>query len=221
MTTQPSKNVEVFAESIQWFGQSSVKILYSGKTIYIDPFNLKVADQADVIFITHSHFDHFSEENLMKVITNDTVIYCPAAISEKAKSLGAGKVIPVTPGFESDWKGITIQAVPAYNVIKTDKHPKANNWIGYVLTFGNVVVYHAGDTERIPEMKSINCDIILLPLGQTYTMNSIEEAVEATLDTKALIAMPIHFGMYEGKLDDALTFQKLLKGRVEVIIPNF
>ena len=81
MTTQPSKNVEVFAESIQWFGQSSVKILYSGKTIYIDPFNLKVADQADVIFITHSHFDHFSEENLMKVITNDTLIYCPANIS--------------------------------------------------------------------------------------------------------------------------------------------
>jgi len=220
MTTQPSKNVEAFAESIQWFGQASIKIQQSGKTIYIDPYNLKVPDRADAIFITHPHFDHFSESDIKKIATPNTVIFCPAEVKERAVSLGVDKVYTVVPGFESEWKGICIQTVPAYNVVKTDKHPKTSNWVGYVLTLGHVKVYHAGDTERIPEMKSISCDIILLPLGQTYTMNSVDEAVNAVLDTKATVAIPIHYGMYEGNVKDAEKFGKLLSDRVVVIIPK-
>lgn len=218
MTTQPSKNVEAFAESIQWFGQSSVKIQQSGKTIYIDPYKLKNTDRADAIFITHPHYDHFSPEDIKKIASSETVIFCPKEITDKASALGCAKVYPVAPGFESEWKGIPIKAVSAYNVIKTDKHPKSSNWVGYVLTFGHVIVYHTGDTERIPEMKNICCDVILLPLGQTYTMNNLNEAAEAVLDTKATVAIPIHYGMYEGKKEDAIAFQKLLEGKVEVII---
>jgi L-ascorbate metabolism protein UlaG (beta-lactamase superfamily) len=220
MTTQPSKNVEAFAESIQWFGQASIKMLHSGKTIYIDPFNLKENDKADAIFITHPHFDHFSIEDIKKVVTSETVMFCPAEVKNKASELGVSTIHAVLPGFESEWKGVAIKAVPAYNVVKTDKHPKSSNWVGYVLSLGHVKVYHAGDTERIPEMKSITCDIILLPLGQTYTMNSLEEAVNAIIDTKATVAIPIHFGMYEGKAADADKLKELLEGRVEVLIPE-
>jgi len=220
MTTQPTKNVEAFADSIQWFGQASIKIQQAGKTIYIDPYNLKAADKADAILITHPHFDHFSIEDIKKIASSDTVIFCPTEIKEKASVLGVAKVYGVAPGFETEWKGISIQAVPAYNIVKTDKHPKSSNWVGYVLTLGHVKVYHTGDTERIPEMKSISCDIILLPLGQTYTMNTIADAVDVVLDSNATVAIPIHYGMYEGKAEDAEKFRKLLEGRVEVIIPK-
>ena len=220
MTNQPSKNVEALAESIQWFGQASVKMQYSGKTIYIDPYSLKVSDQADVIFITHPHFDHYSEEDIKKISSHETVIFCPAELIKSANSLGSSKVYGVAPGFETEWKGIVIKAVPAYNIIKADKHPKGKGWVGYILTLGHVSIYHTGDTERIPEMKSISCDIVLLPLGQTYTMNTIDDAVNAVLDTNASIAIPIHYGMYEGKPEDAELFKRKLNGRVDVIIPK-
>lgn len=220
MSNQPTKNVEALAESIQWFGQATVKLQYSGKTIYIDPYKLKVKDEADVIFITHPHFDHYSEEDIKMVATSGTVIFCPNEIVEKASKLGVAKVYGVAPGFESEWRGISIRVVPAYNIIKTDKHPKEKKWVGYVLNFDHVNIYHAGDTERIPEMKNIKCDIILLPLGQTYTMNTVDDAVNAVLDTNATVAIPIHYGMYEGKPEDAQLFKKLLEGKVEVLIPS-
>lgn len=220
MTSQPSKNVEAFAESIQWFGQASVKIQYSGKTIYIDPFKLTATDKADVIFITHPHFDHYSEEDIKRIATPETVVYCPTEIVEKARKLGLASVCGIAPGYESEWKGIGIKGVPAYNIAKTDKHPKEKKWVGYVLTLGHVKLYHTGDTERIPEMKSIKCDIILLPLGQTYTMNTIDDAVSAVIDTEASVAIPIHYGMYEGKAEDAELFKSKLAGRVEVLIPK-
>ena len=220
MTNQPSKNIEALAESIQWFGQASVKIQYSGKTIYIDPFSLKVTDKADVIFITHPHFDHYSEEDIKKVASHETIMYCPTEIVAKANELKVAKIYGVAPGYESEWKGIGVKVVPAYNFIKTDKHPKEKKWVGYILTLGGVKIYHTGDTERIPEMKGHKCDIILVPLGQTYTMNSIDDAVKAVIDSEATVAIPIHYGMYEGKAEDAEVFKKLLEGRVEVLIPK-
>lgn len=220
MANKLSKNIQTFAESIQWFGQASVKIQHAGKTIYIDPFNLKVTDQADIILITHSHFDHYSEENIKKILLPETVVFCPTELVDNVKKLGIATVYGVMPGFETEWKGIAIKTVPAYNILKTDKHPRAKGWVGYILTIGHINIYHTGDTERIPEMKNIRCDIILLPLGQTYTMNSVEDAANAVIDTNASIAIPIHFGMYEGKAEDAEKLKKLLSDRVEVLIPQ-
>ncbi|HCT30585.1 MAG TPA: Zn-dependent hydrolase [Bacteroidales bacterium] len=219
MTHELSKNIEAFAESIQWFGQSSIKIQHAGRSIYIDPFNLKKDDVADVIFITHPHFDHYSEKDLKMILSSDTVMFCPNELVESSKQFGIEKVYGVGPGFESEWKGIGIKTVPAYNVLKTDKHPKEKGWVGYVLTFGHVKLYHAGDTERIPEMKDLDCDIVMLPLGQTYTMESVADAAAAVMDTTASIAIPIHFGMYEGKAQDAEQFKTLLSGKIEVKIP--
>ncbi|HNV53360.1 MAG TPA: MBL fold metallo-hydrolase, partial [Tenuifilaceae bacterium] len=90
--------------------------------------------------------------------------------------------------------------------------------VGYLLNLCNVWLYHTGDTELIPEMKNIKCDIIMLPLGQTYTMNSVEDAVQAVLDTSASVAIPVHYGIYEGSDDDALKFKEMLKDKAEVII---
>lgn len=101
---------------------------------------------------------------------------------------------------------------------KINYHPKKNKWVGYILTIEDNNVYHAGDTERIPEMKDIVCDIALLPLGQTYTMNSVEDAAEAAIDVKAKIAIPFHYGLYKGTEEDSVKFRKLLKDKVEVVI---
>lgn len=218
MTTLATKNIEALAESIQWFGQASVKIQNCGKTIYIDPFRLKQPDKADLILITHSHFDHFSPEDLKLIVSADTWIFCPTELASQLLAFGAAKVIHVQPGFETEWRGIQIKAVPMYNLLKTDKHPKDKGWVGYLLNLCNVWLYHTGDTELIPEMKNIKCDIIMLPLGQTYTMNSVEDAVQAVFDTNASVAIPIHYGIYEGSNDDALKFKELLWNKAEVII---
>ena len=105
---------------------------------------------------------------------------------------------------------MVIQTVPAYNIVK-NFHKKESDYLGYIINFDGIKVYHTGDTERISEMKEVDCDIILLPLGQTYTMNSVEEAAEAVKDTKAIIAIPIHYGLYEGTLEDALKFMAILE----------
>ena len=218
MNTQVSKNIEAVAESIQWFGQAAVKIMNCGKVIYIDPYQIKGNDKADLILITHSHFDHFSPDDIKKIVATHTWILCPSDVADEAQKFGAAKVIAVQPGFNDEWHGIEIKTVPMYNLTKTDKHPKSKNWVGYLLNLCHVWLYHTGDTERIPEMNSIKTDIILLPLGQTYTMNSVDDAVAAVLDTGASVAIPIHFGMYEGTTADVDKFKELLKDKVEVIV---
>jgi L-ascorbate metabolism protein UlaG (beta-lactamase superfamily) len=207
------------AGQINWMGgQASVKINAGGKVIYIDPYQLSKPDKADIILITHSHGDHLSTQNIEKVLTDQSTLIAPQDCFKEFKKNWKAKVLSLAPGQNMNIDGILIEAVPAYNIVKTNFHPKANNWVGYILTIDKIRIYHTGDTERIPEMKNMACDIILLPLGQTYTMNSVEEAAEATLDVKAKIAIPIHFGLYEGKAEDAQKFQALLKVKVKVII---
>ncbi|HDP76075.1 MAG TPA: MBL fold metallo-hydrolase [Bacteroidales bacterium] len=218
MNTQVSKNIEAVAESIQWFGQAAVKIMNCGKVIYIDPYQIKENDKADLILITHSHFDHFSPEDVKKIVTPHTWILCPTDVAEEARSFDAAKVIAVQPGFNDEWHGIEIRTVPMYNITKNDKHPQSKKWVGYLLNLCHVWLYHTGDTERIPEMKSIKTDIIMLPLGQTYTMNSVDDAAAAVLDTGASVAIPIHYGKYEGTTADVDKFNELLKDKVEVIV---
>ena len=213
---------EEMLEKIHWFGQATVKIEMGEKSLYIDPFQLEKGDPADIILITHAHQDHFSPNDIRKVMKDATVFFAPKDVAAKLrKQFEKATVIAVEPGMTQQQDGLTIEVVPAYNVTKTQNHPKANSWVGYVLTIDGVKIYHSGDTERIPEMKNIACDIALLPLGQTYTMNSVQEAADAALDVKAKIAIPIHYGLYEGKKEDADAFAALLKDKINVVIkPN-
>ena len=210
---------EQMVGKIHWFGQATLKIEMDGKSLYVDPLQLEQDDPADFIFITHAHEDHFSPNDIRKVMKDTTVFFAPKDVTEALqKQFEKATVIAVEPGMKQEQDGFTVEAVPAYNVAKTNFHPKANNWVGYIFTIDGVRIYHTGDTERTPEMKDMACDIVLLPLGQTYTMNSVQEAADAALDVKANIAIPIHYGLYEGKTEDADAFAALLKDKMTVVI---
>lgn len=209
--------IQKMVESIQWYGQSSVRIQTSGKFIYIDPYMVTDKEPAELIFITHSHGDHFSIDDIKKIVNNNTKIYAPKDCCQKLIGEGIVNCKEVAPGQTLNIDGIKVKVVPAYNIVK-NFHPKEKKFVGYVLTVDGVKIYHPGDTERIPEMKDIKCDIAFMPLGQTYTMQNVEEAVDAVLDVQAKVAIPIHFGMYEGAASDAVKFQNLLKDKVKVVI---
>lgn len=219
MNTADSK-IEQLAKNIEWKGQATVKLVFKGKTIYIDPYKLEKSDSADIILITHSHYDHWSITDLEKIVSSKTTLIAPKECLAEVPDLKVGVKIEVLPGFHQTVEGIEIEAVPAYNIMKPKFHGKEKSFVGYILNLDGVRLYHTGDTERIPEMKTISADIIMLPLGQTYTMNTVDEAVEVVQDVKASVAIPIHFGMYEGTLADAEYFAKQLKGTVHVIIKD-
>ncbi len=213
--------IDSVAEKIQWFGQSAIKITTDQTTLYIDPFRITERDRADVIFITHDHKDHFDPSSLSKLLTPKTIVVAPRSCRTNIEKLDVADIRYLSPWDSVTIAGIHVQAVPAYNVVKSNFHPKSRDYLGYILTIDGVRVYHAGDTERIPEMQQFECDIALLPLGQKYTMNSVYEAADAALDVKAKIAIPIHYGLFEGKISDADAFQNILQDSVRVIIKPF
>ena len=204
-------------ESIHWYGQSSIRIPLKDKFIYIDPFQLTEKGQAAFVFITHPHFDHFNIDEINKVADHNTPIYAPKECCDKLKSQGFKNCTAVIPGQSYSVEGVKFETVSAYNTIKNN-HPKEKQWVGYVLTMGNLKIYHPGDTNRIPEMKSIYCDLAFMPLGQTYTMQNVQEAADAITDVKAKVAIPFHYGIYEGAADNATLFKQLLTNKATVII---
>lgn len=206
---------------IEWTGQSSL-ILNNNKLIFIDPFNISNGNQkADYILITHSHGDHLSIDDIKKVATENTLFYVTEDCIQKLTDAGFSKINKVIIGENYTNDNLEFKVVPAYNVVKTKFHPKENNWVGFLLNIDGVIVYHAGDTERIPEMKEFECDLAFVPLGQTYTMENVEEAVDAVLVVKAKYAIPFHYGMYEGTLEDALKFKEMLDGKVKVLLKEY
>ena len=197
---------------------SSIRI--GGKTIvYIDPCRLtEAAHDADLILFTHPHYDHFSPEDFRKAAKPETIFVCP--LSMKREALDAG----IAPGqlrtLEAEENlgilGIEIGGVPAYNTNKPN-HPKAKGWLGYVLEIGPHMVYIAGDTDRIPEGEAVQCDIALVPIGGTYTMNA-EEAAAFVNAMHPHTVIPTHYGSIVGSLDDARTFVKHLDRGIEVCL---
>lgn len=199
--------------ALRWYGHASFAIA-ADKTIYFDPWNIpESASKADLILVTHSHFDHLSPIDIGKLRGEETAIICSSdCVSQLAKTAQA-----LSPFQELEVKDIKITAVPAYNLTKSF-HPKGNAWLGYIITIDGVRVYHAGDTDCIPEMKDFGTiNIALLPVGGKYTMNA-EEAARASSMIRADISIPMHYGAgVIGTEADAARFKELCHGDVRIL----
>jgi L-ascorbate metabolism protein UlaG (beta-lactamase superfamily) len=201
-------------ENIKWLGHDTFKITGQGLVIYTDPFQLKEPqEKADLILISHEHFDHCSPQDVVKLMKPDTEIVATPDCAGKL----AGKVHTVRPGDKLTAKGVEIEAVPAYNVNKKF-HPKEQGWVGYIFTVQGKRIYLAGDTDRIPEMKEFSSvDVALLPVSGTYVMTA-QEAVQAALDIRPQVVIPMHYGAIVGSEADARSFAQALEGKLQVLI---
>jgi L-ascorbate metabolism protein UlaG (beta-lactamase superfamily) len=197
-----------FLKHISVNTHSSVRFEWEGKVAYVDPFGIPAQrGDADLIFLTHSHFDHFSEQDVEKVWRPDTVFVAPAEMEAKVREFAAcRRVIPVEPGCAGSACGIPFEAVPAYNVGKRF-HPRENRWVGYILTFGGVRVYVAGDTDATEDAAAVRCHIAMLPIGGTYTMDP-RQAAELANRICPDILIPIHYGSVVG---DASCVEQLME----------
>jgi len=203
---------------LKWLGHAGflIKVLDIEKTIYIDPYNIKDgSEKADVIFITHSHYDHCSLPDLKKIVKEGTrIVLTPDCQSKVARFDVPVRIELVEPGHEVTFNGMKFIGVPAYNIDK-DFHPQEEGWVGYVIKVDDVVIYHAGDTDFIPEMQKLTGFkqqgkefIALLPVGGRFTM-SAEEAAEAAELIKPTLAIPMHWGAIIGDKEDAEEFVEL------------
>ncbi len=199
---------------IKWLGHASFRVEGDKSTVYIDPWKLKGAVPADVICITHSHFDHLSPEDVKKIRKPATVLVGPADCKT-----GFGDAFKeIRPGGKHTIGDVTVEAVRAYN---TDKnfHPKDNNWVGFIVTVDGVRIYHCGDTDVIPEMSDVNVDVALLPVGGIYTM-TVQQAADAVVKINPKVAVPMHCGDVAGTLEDREAFRKASKIPVVVLDPT-
>lgn len=195
--------------------QSSIKIT-GEKIIYFDPLKVEESHDADLILITHTHWDHFSKEDILKIKKETTKIIAPKDSKEEILTLGFSEdnIYIVEPDEEFSLHGILIKTVPAYNKTKTF-HPKENKWLGYVVKIEDTIYYVMGDTDALEENKNITCDVLCIPIGGTYTMNATE-AAEFTNILNPKKVIPIHYGLVVGTKDDLDTFKQLLNKKIEI-----
>ena len=203
--------IDNFISKIHWLGHDSFRI-DGTRTLYFDPFQIQGGPGADLIFISHDHFDHCSPEDVEKIRKESTVIITEKDSAGKLK----GDVRVLKPGEKMEVAGVKVEAVPAYNTDK-DFHPRKNGWLGFIVEVDGVRVYHAGDTDVIPEMDGMQVDIALLPVSGTYVMTA-EQAVEAAKAIQPKVAIPMHYGAIVGDEQDASSFQQALAGIVEVTV---
>ena len=205
-------------ENVEVLYHSSIKIK-DNKIIYIDPFKIdKDYNDADIVFITHDHFDHYSEEDIDKVINENTTIIIPEELLTKLLRKGINKnaIITVEPNEKYMVQGIKFETIPAYNTNKTF-HPKKNGWVGYIIIINGIRYYIAGDTDITEENKQVKCDVAFVPVGGTYTMD-FKEAASLINEIKPKIAIPIHYGSIVGTEQDAIDFIRLLHPEIKGII---
>lgn len=205
-------------DNVEVLCHSSIKISRE-KVIYIDPYKIdKDYNDADIIFITHDHYDHYSEVDIDKVKKDNTVIVAPEGILTKLlrKGFRQDNIITVDPGDCDMLLGIKFETISAYNINKPF-HKKENGWVGYIIEIKGIRYYIAGDTDITEENKNVKCDIAFVPVGGTYTMD-FKEAAQLVNRIKPKIAVPIHYGSVVGTKQDAIDFVKLLHPTIKGVI---
>jgi L-ascorbate metabolism protein UlaG (beta-lactamase superfamily) len=202
---------------LHWLGHDSFR-LDGPPVIYFDPWKLKGRlPTADLVLVSHEHADHCSPDDVNKVSGPNTIVIAATTAVEKLPGARA-----VRPGDRLTVAGVEIEAVPAYNVNKfrtpgVPFHPPEAGHVGYVVTVGGVSVYFAGDTDHIPEMADIACDVALLPVSGTYVM-TVEESADAARTLSPEIVVPMHYGSGIGTSNDGQRFTELYRGNV-VLLP--
>ena len=216
MEQQRRLSLEELLERVQINTHSSVRILAGARVLYVDPFRLEEAPHdGDLIFFTHDHFDHLSPEDVEKVSKPGSVFVAPATAKKAAAAVAAGRRLTlVEPGERGSLLDIPFEAVAAYNPAK-HFHPKANGWVGYVLTVGGRRIYIAGDTDRTPEAEAVRCDLALLPIGGKYTMDP-EQAAGLVNLLKPQAVIPFHYGSVAGSPKDFDRFAALVDPAIRV-----
>ena len=184
-------------ENITWYKQSAIRWKNERLVVYIDPWGLTGdVPPADLVLITHAHGDHYSNDDIKRVTAAKTAFVAPADV---AKEL-SGNVKPVKPGERVDAAGVKLETVPAYNIdpARLKAHPKANNWVGYLITLGGVTYYHAGDTDHLPELEKLKTDVAFVPIGDGGFVMTVDEAAALVKAMKPKLAVPMHYGFYPG-----------------------
>jgi L-ascorbate metabolism protein UlaG (beta-lactamase superfamily) len=205
-------------ENIHWLGHDSFR-LDGSSTVYIDPWKLSAgAPRADLVLITHDHYDHFSPDDIMRVAAPRTTLIGPASVTAQIDGVAA---VTLSAGEKATVGGVTVTAVAAYNLDKFRQpgqvfHPRAAGGLGYIVELDGRRIYHAGDTDAIPEMRDVRCDVALLPVSGTYVMTA-EEAAEACRMISAAAVVPMHFGDIVGTANDAARFEALCGTPVTVL----
>jgi L-ascorbate metabolism protein UlaG (beta-lactamase superfamily) len=198
-------------QRLAWLGHDGYR-LDGDLVIYFDPYEIQSKTPADIILVSHEHFDHCSPDDVVKIQKEDTVIVTDLASAKKLE----GDVKTMRVGDRLTVKGVEVEAVHAYNVNK-QFHPKDAGMLGFIVNIGGVRIYHAGDTDFIPEMNDIETDIALLPVSGTYVM-TVDEAIQAARAINPKIAIPMHYGAIVGDQTDAERFRDQLAGEIEVVI---
>ncbi len=207
-----------YLKGLTWLGHASFRLERGGVVIYLDPWQLAgEPHDADLILISHPHFDHLDPSDVAKAAKEGTVVVTVSDCAAKLKE--GGSTLPlevVKPGDQRTVKGISIEAVAAYNTNKTF-HPKEAQWVGFIVEAEGVRLYHAGDTDFIPEMSTFKADVALLPISGTYVMTA-EEAAQAAQVLRPKVSVPMHYGKIVGTVADAQRFQGLAQGLVVEIL---
>ncbi len=198
--------------SVHWLGHDSF-VLQGTKTVIIDPFKAKGNYKADVLLISHEHFDHLSEEDIARFAGPSTTLVAPKICEDPLSRFRQEKKF-IAPGGKIEAKGITVEAVPAYNLNKFREpgkvfHPKEEGRVGYIVNMDGTRFYHAGDSDATPEMKALEVDVAFLPVSGTYVMTA-EEAAEAAKVMKAKVFVPMHIESIVGSRADAERFKQLV-----------
>jgi L-ascorbate metabolism protein UlaG (beta-lactamase superfamily) len=213
----------MLVDSLEWLGHSGFRISSPGATIYIDPYRVGDGPKADLILVTHGHYDHFSPQDIERLSHERTCLVAPAAVAERA----GGRVTSIAPGEELELEslpGVEVAAVAAYNTSKRDRegrlfHSRQAGWVGFDLNLRGERLYHSGDTDVIPEMDAVaGVDVALLPVSGVYVMTA-GEAAEAARRIQPRVAVPMHWGEHIGTREDAEDFRSRAPVAVRLLEP--
>ena len=213
----------MLVDAVHWLGHAGFRVDTGSATLYIDPYRVDGGPEADVILITHEHYDHFAPLAIERLSGPGTRVVAPASVAERVP----GRVTQLAPGegIEEIARGVEVAAVAAYNTSKRDGsgrayHPREAGWVGYELRVGGERLYHSGDTDVIPEMDGVvGVDVALLPVSGVYVMTAAE-AAEATRRIGPRVAVPMHWGGHLGTYADAQAFADQAPGEVRIMEPE-